>query len=197
MNDLLFDVPWWIPTLLALLGIVVFWNGNNRQNRRLRNTGTGLLLLAVAWFTVSYLVDTDKEKCQKGTKQLVADVVNGRWNDFQSRLAPDVNFRVQGGRSYAKGADSVAHYAHAGADAIHLDSANVQSTYAEQTGTLITVTAYIYSNQSGGNNPPTMNSTFDFDWVLLNQGWVVREIRIKQVGNMKAQDMEAFMQFVK
>src|SRR5438309_10235889 len=96
MSDLLFDVPWWIPTLVAFLGIFGFWNGNNRQQSRLRNAGSALVLLAVAWFALSYFVDTDKEKCEKGTVKLVDDVTKGQWSQFQAKLAPEVVFRVQG-----------------------------------------------------------------------------------------------------
>ena len=196
MSDLLFDVPWWIPTVLALLGVFIFWNGNNRQQAKLRNTGTGLVLLAVAWFAISYFVDTDKEKCEKGTVKLVSDVTKGQWNEFQSMLSRDVVFRVQGGNSYAEGSDKMTAFAKAGADTIKLESAYVQSHQAEQTGTIITVTANIFSTQSASYQP-TINSSFQFDWELLNEGWKIREIRIMQVGDSKARDIETFMHLVK
>ena len=196
MSDLLFDVPWWIPTVLALLGIFIFWNGNNRQQAKLRNIGTGLVLLAVMWFAVSYFVDTDKEKCEKGTVKLVADVTKGEWNDFHSMLSPNVVFRVQGGNSYAEGSDKVSTFAKAGADSIKLESAYVQSHHADQTGTIITVTANIFSTQSASYQP-TINSSFQFDWELLNEGWKVREIRIMQVGDSKSRDIETFMHLMK
>jgi hypothetical protein len=197
MSDLLFDVPWWIPTLVAFLGIFVFWNGNNRQQTRLRNAGSALVLLAVAWLALNYFVDTDKEKCEKGTVKLVDDVTKGQWSQFQAKLAPDVVFRVQGGNSYADGSEPVTTYAKAGATAISLESAYVQSSHAEQTGTIITVTANIFSTQSAASSPPTMNSSFQFDWELLNEGWKVREIRIMQIGNTKARDIESFMHIVR
>jgi hypothetical protein len=196
MSDLLFDVPWWIPTVLALLGIFIFWNGNNRQQAKLRNAGTGLVLLAVAWFAVSYFVDTDKEKCEKGTVKLVADVTKGQWDEFRSKLAPDVVFRLQGGDSYAEGSEKVTTYAKAGATSTGLESAYVQSHHAEQTGTIITVSANIFSTQSASYQP-TMNSSFEFDWELLNEGWKIREIRLMQIGDKKAREIESFMRLVK
>jgi hypothetical protein len=198
MSDLIFDVPWWMPTFLALLGIVIFWNGNSRQKPNLRNAGTGLVLFAIAWFTVSYLVETDREKVQKWTEQLIVGVAKGEWDAFRSKLAPEVVFKVQeGNHSYAEGRDKVAAFAKLGATAVKLDSAYVQSIHATQTGTIITVTANIYSNHSAANYPPTMNSAFQFDWELLSQGWAIREIRVTQIGNVKAGEIENFMGGVK
>ena len=34
MANLLFDAPWWLPTLLAGLGIFLFWTGNRRQESK-------------------------------------------------------------------------------------------------------------------------------------------------------------------
>ena len=196
MSDLLFDVPWWIPILLALLGIFIFWNGNNRQQAKLRNIGSGLVVLAVAWFAVSYFIDTDKEKCEKATLKLVADVAGGHWDEFQSNLSTGVVFRVQGGNAYADGSDQVTSFAKAGANSVGLQSAYVQSSHAEQTGPIITVSANIFSNQNSTSFPPTMNSSFQFDWELLNEGWRVREIRVMQIGNTKAREIENFMHLV-
>ena len=37
----------------------------------------GLVLLAIVWALVSYFVDTDKEKVEKGTRQFVQTAVDG------------------------------------------------------------------------------------------------------------------------
>src|SRR2546423_173528 len=70
MTNLLFDTPWWLPTLLAGVGIVLFWNGNRTQETRLRNIGMALMGAAVLVCAISYFIDTDLEKCVKQSKQL-------------------------------------------------------------------------------------------------------------------------------
>jgi hypothetical protein len=197
MSDLLFDVPWWIPTFLALLGAVVFWNGNNQLNARLKKIGMGLIVFAAAWFALSYFVDTDKEKAQKWTKQLVSSVAAGDWQTFRSHLAPDVRFSVQDGNSFAEGSERVSEYAKAGAQSINLQSANVQTSRAEQTGPYITVFASISSSQNLKDFPQTASSSFQFDWQLSKAGWVIHEIRIVQIFNYKARDLQDAMKFVK
>src|SRR2546428_12009870 len=57
MANLFFDAPWWLPTILAGLGIFLFWTGNLRQESKVRNAGTGLALAAVAGRRLSYFID--------------------------------------------------------------------------------------------------------------------------------------------
>ena len=45
MAQLLFDAPWWLPIGLAFFGIVLFWNGNRRQESKVRNAGLAVRLL--------------------------------------------------------------------------------------------------------------------------------------------------------
>src|SRR5437868_997147 len=92
MTNLLFDTPWWLPTLLAGVGIVLFWNGNRRQETRLRNIGMALMGAAVLVCAISYLVDTDLEKCVKQSKQLAHDVEKQDWAGMKSML--DANATV-------------------------------------------------------------------------------------------------------
>ena len=197
MSDLLFDVPWWIPTFLTLLGLIVFWNGNKQLNPKLKNIGMSLIALAVAWFALSYFVDTDKEKVQRWTKGIVGSVTAGDWQGFRSRLAPGVTFHVQDGGTFAEGAEQVTAYAKAGAESINLKSANIQTIRAEETGPYITVFASISSSQSLKDFPDTASSSFQFDWQRSGSGWVVREIRIVSIFNYKARDLEDAMKFVK
>src|SRR6476646_3624043 len=96
MSDLLFDVPWWLPSLLGIIGISLAISGNRRQNERTRAWGLGVIALAVSWALLSYLVDTDKEKCQKLTRQFVQSVVAQDWTTFDNSLDPNVSFRFAG-----------------------------------------------------------------------------------------------------
>ena len=43
---------------------------------------------------VSYFVDTDKEKVEKRTKQVVESVEKGDWSKFQSLLHPQASLKV-------------------------------------------------------------------------------------------------------
>ena len=97
MTRLLFDAPWWLPTVLAFLGIALFWNGNRRGETKLRNAGLLLLLGAVAVLAVSHFVDTDIEKAEKQSKQLVYAVEQRDWATLKTILDPNTSLHVLGG----------------------------------------------------------------------------------------------------
>ncbi|HEX5243046.1 MAG TPA: hypothetical protein VFW23_07240 [Tepidisphaeraceae bacterium] len=192
MNDLLFDVPWWIPTLIGLIGLAAYWTTRENPASKARRVGLILILVAIGWSAMSYFVDTDKEKVIKGTKALVQDVVNEKWDQFKSMMAPDVQFRVEKSNSRADGPNELTEAAKAGAESIHLRSAALSRAQAQQTGPLITVSTDIFSTQELPG-APTMRSSFEFDWEQTSAGWKVREIRITQIGGQSAGDIEQFV----
>src|SRR5438552_17065971 len=60
--ELLFHTPWWLPAGIVVLGVVLFWTGNNRRETRVRTAGLIVIALAVVLGVGSYLVDTDLER---------------------------------------------------------------------------------------------------------------------------------------
>ena len=189
ISDLLFDVSWWIPALLGVIGATLFWTANNRQQAGPRRAGLGLIALAIAWAALSYFVDTDKEKAIRATKTLVADVVSGNWSDFRSKLTPDCRFSIEGGEARAQGDAEMTDYAKAGAESVRLRSATVQNVEAHETGTYITVSTNLFSTQELPG-APAMRSSFDFDWQQTSKGWAVREIRLIKIGDVDQRQLE-------
>ena len=43
----IYETPWWLPSGIALLGIILFITGNNRLEKRLRLAGILVVALAV------------------------------------------------------------------------------------------------------------------------------------------------------
>ncbi len=101
MSDLLFDTPWWLPTLLIVIGIVLFITGNNRQEVRIRTAGIIAVLLAVVVILLSYFVQTDREKAENGSRQLVAAAVAHKWAVFDQLLDPKASVTVLGAGTLA------------------------------------------------------------------------------------------------
>jgi len=132
MSDLLFDVPWWLPTVLAITGISLWVSGNRRQNRRLRDGGAVLVLLAVAWSAMSFLVDTAKETCQKQTRQFVQAVVDRKWNTFEELLDPEVRFAFSGSSWRIIGRDTLSRAVQADIGHIGLKTAHLAGMRASQ-----------------------------------------------------------------
>jgi hypothetical protein len=198
MNDLLFAVPWWIPTLLAIIGIALFFNGNNTQVMKIRNAGLGILALAIVWALVSYFVDTDKEKVEKGTKQLLQSVVDGAgggdWSKFSSALTPTVSFKM-GGASVAVNADLVTATAKIGAESIKLKSAIAQNLVVEQQdGSHITARCDIFSTQD--SYAPIETTSWQFDWVQTGEGWKVQNILMTRMRDVPDDQLDGIARAV-
>src|SRR5512142_2223165 len=94
MSQLLFEAPWWLWALPGAAGIFLLLVGNTRQNRQLLRAGAALLVLAVALFLVSWLVDTPREKSIKQTRALIKQIQAGDWTAVQKLLAPRVKLAV-------------------------------------------------------------------------------------------------------
>ena len=71
MTDFIFSVPWWVIVPLLATGIGVFVYNDRRLNRRGERLGLAIVGLAVLWGVVSYMVATDLEKADSGTRAVV------------------------------------------------------------------------------------------------------------------------------
>ena len=125
MYDLLFNVPWWIPTVLGIVGIALMVRGNRQQNERIRIAGTGVLLLGVGWAIMSYLVDTPKETCISQSRALVQSVVAKDWTKFDALLDPTVRFTFEGSDWNIDGKDRLDTTLHGDIDKVGVTSATV------------------------------------------------------------------------
>jgi hypothetical protein len=190
MNDLLFAVPWWLPALLALIGLALFYNGNKTQVLKIRNIGAGLIALAIIWSLVSYFVDTDKEKVEKGTREFVQDAVDGTasgdWSKFKSKLTPAVVFKL--GSGSASGDEKVTAAARTGCETVKLKSAQLREVTLDETGTYITVHCEIFTTEEFA--APIETSSWDFDWVKTNEGWKIQNIRLLKIKDIPAEQLD-------
>src|SRR5205814_8460775 len=146
MTNLLFDTPWWLPTLLAGVGVVLFWNGNRRQEPRVRNAGLLFVLATIALLALSYFVDTDLERATKNTRRLVHDVEQRDWKDFKSILDPSASLSVFNAFQVYGSHDEIVSGAQRGVERYGVKTVRIlPGATAEQTGTVITITMTIYS----------------------------------------------------
>jgi hypothetical protein len=176
VSDLLFDTPWWLPTIIIAVGLFAFLSGNKRTIRWLRNAGlavvgVGLLLIAVSW-----LVDTDKEVVIKRSRELVKDVEGREWDAAGKLMASDVRFEGAG-RTY-DGRDGLIAGARVAVESVGLNTATVTKVTPTVMGPTVISEFRVFAdaNKVGGQQVPT-------DWQLHwakspDRGWVVTEIRM-------------------
>jgi hypothetical protein len=90
--DLLSDPPWYLPVGLAVVAIILLFQGNNRQNKRMKYVGLGLAVAAALLLVLGQVLESDGEKVIRHTREL-ADAVDKRdWKTFESLLDPKVKF---------------------------------------------------------------------------------------------------------
>jgi hypothetical protein len=192
ISELLFHTPWWLPTTIAGIGIVLFIMGNARVEAKVRNAGLGFIALAAVLITVSYLVDTDLEKAVKNTKRLVMAVNDRDWPTMQTLLDPKASLAVMGSGTPYNDRDKIIGGAKAGVDVYGLKNVHITSTDAQQVQTQITVTLDVLTEQDFTQGRP-LPSSWQFDWVKTGNGWSMIRITCLKIAN--AQGNEARRQF--
>ena len=158
MSELLFDTPWWLPTILAGVGIYCFWSGNRRQESKVRNAGLALWAAAVGVLLLSYFVDTPKELAVKRSKTLVRSVEARDWTKLRNAMDPNVTLGVLGAMDRYGNRDQIVQGAKLAVDQYGLKNMHILSTTAEQTSQLINVTMTIISEQDFTQGRPITTS---------------------------------------
>lgn len=186
MRDFLFDVPWWAPTLMVIIGVALLVSGNRRQKTGTRTAGLIILCLAILWGVVSYLVDTPKEISQKQTRQFVRSVVDRDWPTFQRLLEPQADFRFSGSDWKMEGRDTLVDSIKADVDQIGLKGAHITSMETDEAGERIVVRLRVFSVQDYSMGQP-LDSEWEMEWHKAGGGWLLHEIRGMRVGNIPAE----------
>ena len=184
MDELLFHTPWWLPTSIIAAGLIVFLAGNRRTQGSVRTAGMAIMALGVILIVVSWAIDTDVEKVESRSKQLVEAAGHNDWGKVESLLSPNAHFAFKlGDRHYGDRAELI-DAARQASDSTGLRSAWVASENVEPMGTgLITTGMRVFSDQDkvDGHQIP---SDWQLDWQKENGQWVVSEIRLIQVGDV-------------
>ena len=187
---LLFDTPWWLPTVIIAVGAVIFYTANKRQEAKLRNAGLAVAALGVLLALVSYFVDTDSERAVKRTKQLVASFEKKDWATMRSLLHPRVSLGIANVPvTLYSDRDQIVARAQDASDRYGFRSVNVTSIDARQDQTLITVTLNVLSIQEQTAGRP-ITSTWEFDWLQSADGWSLYKIRAIQVANQQGEQIQ-------
>jgi hypothetical protein len=170
VRELLFDTPFWLYGVLAIVGAALWASGNARQEARLKWAGLAALAVAVLLAALSYFVETDKEAVARRMRELVATVES----KDQKKAAELLHSRA----SLAGVMDKEAIVARVGtaADQFKLKDVKVTSMTvsqgAESLITTISVTAAVDTPAFSGNVPTNWQVT----WEKVDRGWVAREI---------------------
>jgi hypothetical protein len=181
MADLLFDTPWWLPTLIAIVGGWMLFDGNKRGADALRNAGAAVVLAALLLVAVSYFVSTDKETVLDRTSALISSIEKQDWATFESLLDEKTSMAGYAGRA------QLVAGAKASSAKFGLKKAYVTSKSARQDDTLITVTISAMSEQ---DLPPyPLQSQWELDWQQRGDRWLLYRITPLSVGGQPGESV--------
>ena len=187
---LLFDTPWWLPTAIVLVGTVVFYTANKRREMKLRTAGLAIAALGIVLALLSYFVDTDRERAEKQTRQLVAAVEKRDWTTMRNLLHPRASVSIANvGSTLYNDRDQIVARAQEGVDRYGVKSITVTSVEARQDQTIITVTLNALSVQDSTMGRP-ITSTWEFDWLESSNGWSLYRIRAIKIANQQSDQIE-------
>ena len=136
-------------------------------------------------------MDTDKEKVEKGTRELLQLAVDattsGEWGKFKAKLTPAVLLKI-GGASF-NGDEVVMNAARQGCEMIKLKSAQAREVTLDETGTYITVHCEIFTTEE--SFAPIETSSWDFDWQKTSGGWKVQNIRLLKIKDIGSDQLDS------
>ncbi|MEO6436945.1 MAG: nuclear transport factor 2 family protein [Tepidisphaeraceae bacterium] len=182
MRELIFHTPWWLPTVLAGIGVFLFWTGNRGREWKVRTAGLALLAAAAVLMALSYIIDTDLEKAVTGSKQLVYSVEKRDWATMKSILDPSVSLSVLGASELYGNRDEMIDAAQRAVDQYGVKNIRILSTDAEQTDTLISVTMTLMSEQDFTRGYP-ITTSWKFEWQPAGKEWTLVRITCLKIAN--------------
>ena len=184
MTDFIFSVPWWVIVPLLATGVGVFVYNDRRLNSRGKGLGLAIVGFAVLWGGVSYLVATDLEKADAGTRAFVRAVVARDRPAIVALLSQDAQAAAWNRQRIGDGA---VYYA----QLMGLTGARVLSLECRRQPSLIITTMDVLSNHSEATTYTGMlRSTWELEWRKVGDQWLIRTITPIQIGQASREEVE-------
>ncbi len=185
MSEFFFDIPWYVPVMLIVGGIALFFWANNRVRRHEKNIAGGLVALAILLLAVSYFFETDSEVVLRRTREFVQAVI--------ARDATGIGALLDARASaYAWDKKEIIDGAVYYATDTGLAGARIMSLSVEKDGNDRAAALSVWSQHTGGNRFPVtdLNSTWKLLWVKRGKDWLILSITPIQIGQTMREDIE-------
>jgi hypothetical protein len=181
MFQFLAYTPWWLIFILLLAGAILLFYGNRRGAKRLREAGLMVFALGILLGAAFFLIDTDPERMERYTKQIVADVDAHDWPRLQGMLDPqtqlDFGGQAPSGLANVRGADQIMQLTQKEATQVDLRRVVITGTRTEQSDDLIVVAFNAASWQAASLDRPVVSS-WQFNWRLRGGKWFLDTIKL-------------------
>lgn len=166
MLELLFDTPWWLPTTILGIGAFVAYTGNQRLEKKVVRSGLAIILAGLLVMLISYLVETNRERAIRRTREVVAAVHKRDWQALQGGIDPQTNFYG------LRGPTEITSSAQTAAERSQVTSARIISERVDVASTVINVRIRVASEAFGR----WVTTDWQFQYQNLGQGWILYNI---------------------
>jgi hypothetical protein len=188
VTQLLFETPWWLLTLIAIVAIALLVSGNNRQKNQLKFAGFIVLSLGIVLAAVSFFVDTPREKALKGTRSFVRAVVDRDQAKMRAILHPSATLLGWNKEDIIYGAKQYA-------EDFNLKDATITQLDADHDDSLVTVNLTVISNHASSKMMyDHINSSWQITWMDTGNGWQMKDIRLISILNFDNQALRSVEQ---
>jgi hypothetical protein len=187
MSDLLFATPWWLLATLIVVGAIVFWTGLQKQQSNPRYVGLGLIVLAIVLFSLRFFVETDREKCEKQSTELVNCVEKRDWTTFTSLLDDEVTLGTADNQIFGS-KQKLIDGAKKDTEVYNPTNVGVRIANSEQDASGVTVDIDVSSEGSitMGYRVPT---SWKLIWQKSGNDWRLHQIICTKIGNQTGNEM--------
>jgi hypothetical protein len=188
MLQLLAHTPWWLVVVILLTGAIALYYDNRKNTKHIGKIGLIVFTAGVLLGAAHFLIDTDPERMESNTRQIVADIDAQNWPGLQTMFDSQTNLDFSGlappGLSNVQGAEKIAQLMQAEAKQIGLKRAVLTGTRIEQNGDLIVVAFNIASWQQATGDPVV--TSWQFNWRNRDGRWVVDSIKAIDLSGISA-----------
>lgn len=92
MPEFIASPPWYIPSALGVIALVLLFQGNRSTNKQLKSIGLLCAVLATVVMALGHFLESDREAVERRTRELAAAVDRRDWKTFGEMLDPKVSF---------------------------------------------------------------------------------------------------------
>lgn len=92
MPELIAAPPWYLPSAVAVIALILLFQGNRLQSKPMRNIGLACAMLATVVMALGHFLESDREIVERRTRELASAVDRRDWQAFGDLLDPKVSF---------------------------------------------------------------------------------------------------------
>lgn len=181
--NLINETPFWLPTGLLLIGVILFLSGNARQDRRLIRGGVAAAGLGIFLALLSWVLESPREKVTRLTRELVAAVADRDWPSLQpllddrTRLEEIVGEQriIALGKRYADN------------EALAWKTIRITGLVAEPQPPAMVASLRVLSEH--GASPYPIQTQWRFRWVRSGKTWVLDRADLQEVQGLNVREI--------